>query len=594
MAASPITASSDILTFSIKSNGTQIRDTYQVVSVYIENNINTIPYCVLEILDGSAAKEDFPISDSETFVPGAKIEVWAGYENKDTPIFKGMVTKHSLSVKERHGPTLRILCMDEAVKMTVARKNAYFTDTTDSDIISNLIRNNGLSADVTSTPNSLKEVIQYYATDWDFMISRAEFNGLVVSVKDGTVSVKNPDNETEEVLTLTYGMDIYELDANIDAEHQYKSVQSKSWDYKTQSVHTQSASTSNFDIGNLTTKTLAEVIGLDNYPLQTAGFTKAEELNTWAKGQVTKSKYAKARGYVKFQGSALAEPGKLIELKGLGDRFNGKAFVSGIVHEISNGNWLTTSRIGLSPEWYTTQVKTEAPLASGLLPGIQGLSIGKVKKISSDPDGEFRVLVSLPLINSSENGVWARFSSLYASKASGAFFYPEIDDEVIVGFINDDPRYPIILGSVYSSNRNAPTTPDNNNNIKEFVSREKLKITFNEENKDIYIETPKGNKVTLSDQSGSIELVDNNKNKVTLDKTGITLDSAKDIILKAKGNVEISAGAKINLDATADVAITGLNINNSAKVGFVGKGNATAELSAAGQTVVKGAMVMIN
>jgi hypothetical protein len=37
-----------------------------------------------------------------------------------------------------------------------------------------------------------------------------------------------------------------------------------------------------------------------------------------------------------------------------------------------------------------------------------------------------------------------------------------------------------------------------------------------------------------------------------------------------------------------------LNVNCEAQVGFAGKGSATAELSAAGQTTVKGGMVMIN
>jgi hypothetical protein len=35
-------------------------------------------------------------------------------------------------------------------------------------------------------------------------------------------------------------------------------------------------------------------------------------------------------------------------------------------------------------------------------------------------------------------------------------------------------------------------------------------------------------------------------------------------------------------------------VNCEAQVGFVAKGAASAELSAAGQTVVKGALVMIN
>jgi hypothetical protein len=40
--------------------------------------------------------------------------------------------------------------------------------------------------------------------------------------------------------------------------------------------------------------------------------------------------------------------------------------------------------------------------------------------------------------------------------------------------------------------------------------------------------------------------------------------------------------------------VAGLNVSSDAQVGFSAKGTASAELSAAGQTVVKGAMVMIN
>jgi len=76
--------------------------------------------------------------------------------------------------------------------------------------------------------------------------------------------------------------------------------------------------------------------------------------------------------------------------------------------------------------------------------------------------------------------------------------------------------------------------------------------------------------------------------------SGIVMDSPKDIKISAKGNVNISATSNITLKANADVKVDGLNIVNNAQVGFTGKGSATAEISASGQTTVKGAMVMIN
>ena len=92
----------------------------------------------------------------------------------------------------------------------------------------------------------------------------------------------------------------------------------------------------------------------------------------------------------------------------------------------------------------------------------------------------------------------------------------------------------------------------------------------------------------------TLAYADQNKNKVVLDNGGIELSSAKDIKLTAKGNISLSATGKVNIDAKSDVAVNGTNVKVTAKVGAKVKGNATAELSASGQTTVKGAMVMIN
>lgn len=595
MASSPITANSDLITFTVKSDGSPIKDTYQVLSVLVNRAVNKIPYCEIELSDGSASKEDFPISDSDTFTPGKKIEVLAGYENNNTSIFSGIVIKHGIRISSGEGPVLTILCKDETVKMTLGRKNAYYKDTTDSAIMTKLISDNGLSADVDSTSNQLKEVIQYYATDWDFMVARADINGLVTIVQDGKVSIKSPSDASDPVLTVTYGYDIFEFDAEIDAQDQLKSVKSNAWDMKSQAVISSEASPSDSGQGNLSTSTLSEVINLDNFDLQSIAALEDDMLSSWAKAKGIKSTYSKIRGSVKFQGSALALPGTLIEFKGLGARFNGNGYISAIEHDISSGNWVTTAELGISPDWFTAEVKSEAPLAAGLLPGIQGLQIGKVKQINDDPDGEFRVLINLPLIQSSDDGVWARLSTFYATSNAGAFFYPEVEDEVIVGFLNDDPRFPIILGSVYSSTNTAPETPDEQNNTKAFVSREQMKITFDEEKKIITIITPNSNQLVFSDEDESITMTDQNSNFIKLSGEGIELNSASNIKITAAESITMDGPTGITETASEGaLSLSGMSISCSADTEFSATGDAAASLSASGEVSINGAMVLIN
>ena len=71
------------------------------------------------------------------------------------------------------------------------------------------------------------------------------------------------------------------------------------------------------------------------------------------------------------------------------------------------------------------------------------------------------------------------------------------------------------------------------------------------------------------------------------------MDSGTLAGMQANG-ITLTATTGMKFDCQADIQAQGLNITAQAQVGFTGKGSATAELSAAGQTTVKGALVMIN
>jgi uncharacterized protein involved in type VI secretion and phage assembly len=235
-----------------------------------------------------------------------------------------------------------------------------------------------------------------------------------------------------------------------------------------------------------------------------------------------------------------------------------------------------------------------APPASGLLPGIGGLQIGVVLKLDGDPLNAQRIQISLPVTQAQTQGVWARLIQGYASNGFGAFFLPEVGDEVIVGFLNDDPCHPVVIGAVYSANHVPPYAIEAANDTKAIVTRARHVIAFDEKNKTVTITTPGKNKVVFDDTAQSILLQDQHNNSVKLSEAGIACDSPYDITLTAQGSIRMSANVSIELTAQADVKAAGLNVQCEAQVGFTGKGGATAELSAAGQTTVQGAMVMIN
>ena len=568
-----------VVTQVVKVNGTEVPLQFRAETIVINKEVNRIPTARLVFIDGSASEEKFEASNGNLFIPGNEIEIQAGYESDNKTIFKGVIVKQSVKIRSNNS-ILIIECKDKAVKMTVGKKNKYFTDSVkDSDAISTMINTYGLNAEVETTDVTHKELIQFETTDWDFMVNRADVNGKLVITDDGNIAVKKPNFTSSPVISLVYGATILELDAEIDARHQLKAVKTKSWSSDDQAVKETDAADPAVSLnGNITADDLANVIGLNEYTIKHGGAVEDAELQSWGNALWLKHQAAKVRGRVRFRGIDTVKPGVMIELGGLSDRFNGKCFVSAAQHHISAGDWQTEAQFGLNPEWFSQEHAINMMPASGLMAAVSGLQVGKVTQLENDPDGKNRIKIFLPIINNNEQGTWARVATLDAGNDRGSFFLPEIGDEVIVGFINDDPRDAIVLGMMNSSAKPAPLTAADANHEKGFVTRSKMKMIFNDDKKSFTLLTPAGKTMVVDDDAGIMKLEDENGNKFLMDTNGITIESYKEIKIKA----------------TTDLKMEAVNAETKASAGLKAEGSASAELKSSGMMTVKGSMVQIN
>ena len=581
----PTPATPDVCTTAVLIEGAEIPGTLHLLSVSITRELNRIPSAVLHFMDGEASKATFEVSDAVHFIPGKKIEVQLGYRSENASVFKGIIIKHGIKVR-KNGSFLVVECRHEAVRMSTGLNSRYYIDKKDSDIMEELLGIHGLQKEVTATKPELKEVVQYESSDWDFLLCRAEANGYVVQAQDDKVVIGPPDTGSSPVVKVGFGTTVLELDAEIDARWQSKGVKASSWNPTDQElVETDAAEPGATSSGNLQPADLSSVTDGEALALRHGGKLAQPELQAWADGRLMKERLAKVRGRVRFQGFADVAPGKVIELAGIGERFEGKLYVSGVRHTVSGGNWETDAQFGLDPNRFAETHNLRPLPASGLLPGVGGLQMGVVTVLEGDPDGEERIKVRLPLISPSGEGIWARLATLDAGKERGTYFRPEIGDEVVVGFLGDDPRHPVALGMCHSSSKPSPEAAKDDNHHKGYVSREKMKMTFDDEKMIIHLETPGGNKLSLTEEQKGIVIEDQNGNKITLDDSGVKIESVKDLILKA----------------ASDIKVEGMNIELKAQTGFKAEGSATAELSGANTTLkgsamttISGGMVQIN
>ncbi len=586
------------VTLKVFSEGEELSGQFKVKSVYIHMAVNKIASASLQVSDGGSEDGNkFELSASGFFDPGREIEIKAGYASENKTIFKGIVVKHGMKIVNDGSFLLNIECKDEAVKLSVGRKNAYFQEKTDSDIIKEILSDySGLSATIESTDYINPELVQNYTSDWDFILQRSELNGLQVFNANGEIIIAPALMKSAPVLEIVPGNGLVSFNAHMDVRNQSATVKTNAWNREQQEVISESSASAPEDIGgSMMTSDLAKVIGLEEYNLQTTSSLPSEVLQKWAAAKHAKSAYAKIQGNIVIYGYPKLKLGDSINIDGLSDQFNGDFYVGGFEHYITAGEFITTIQLGLSAEFFSNEKRDIAPPpASGLISPVKGLHIGVVEQIHQDDNGEFRIKVKLPTLQVDNLSVWARQANFYASIEAGMFFYPEINDEVIVGFLNEDPQSPIILGSLYNKNNSVPPyEPAEDNFVKAIVTKTGLRIEFNEENNAINIITPGEQSVYIDDTEKRIVITDINQNVIEMNEAGINMTTPGDLIFEAKGNIEMNASGNIAITATGDLTGKGMNVELTGSTKFAAAA-AMTEINGSGQTTIKGGVVMIN
>jgi uncharacterized protein involved in type VI secretion and phage assembly len=156
---------------------------------------------------------------------------------------------------------------------------------------------------------------------------------------------------------------------------------------------------------------------------------------------------------------------------------------------------------------------------------------------------------------------------------------PEIGDEVVLGFLDHDPRQPVLLGMLHSSAHAAPLAPSNDNHEKAFVSRSGMTLHFDDDKRVLTLSTPAGNTLVLDEDARGIRLEDQNGNRLEMGPDGITIDSAGAVTVKSATDTALESGSAFGVEAGSELKL---------------EGAAGAELASGGSTKLRGSLVQIN
>ena len=173
-------------------------------------------------------------------------------------------------------------------------------------------------------------------------------------------------------------------------------------------------------------------------------------------------------------------------------------------------------------------------------------------------------------------------------------FYPEVADEVVLGFMEEDPGNPVILGSLYSKPLPPKHPPNDANDCKWIVTRSDIQMMFDDKEKIFEIATPGGRKVRLDDKDEKVTIVDPFGNTITMEKAKVEILSTGALNLQSTKEMTIQAGTNLSVTAKNNYDLSAVKITEAAKGALAVSGSASAEFKSSGILTVQGSLVKIN
>ncbi len=459
---------------------------------------------------------------------------------------------------------------DVSHRLSRGRRTASYNDTTDADIVRQVVSRAGLKAGTVDDDGGTHDhVAQLNATDWDFLTARGRETGHEVVVQDGAVHWRRPGSASEapalqddlrmprERLQLTLGVNLLSLRPRVSAADQVPDVVVRGWDAGSKSAvvgHAQAATVG--ASASIHPSELASTFDALTFTVVDRPITD----QAMADATATACAEAIASAHAEAEGVALGDPrliaGAAITLAGAGWPFDGSYVVTTARHTFDAGGYRTRVTVSGRNDrslWGLVGRGRGAARASG--PPVPGVVTAIVTNVE-DPDDLGRVKVTFPWLAEDYESWWVRVASLGAGPSRGAVWLPEVNDEVLVAFEHGDTRAPVIVGSLW----NGVDTPPLGDGLVDsggavtrrgFVSRLNHRLVFLDDQSKTGVALLSGDdKLRLSLNASTTTIT------ITSDGT-VEITGSQGVKVASEGSISLHAGTTLELKGDSGVTING-------------------------------------
>ncbi len=275
---------------------------------------------------------DFLYFDRRTLEFGKGFEIKLGSDS----LFNGKIMGLEASFPQGQAPEIRVLAEDRFQDLRMTRRTRTFNDVTDSDVISQIANDHGLSPSVSVNGPTYKVLAQVNQSDLAFVRERARAVDAEVWMGGSTLNAKSHSSRDGGTLRMTYRNQLREFTVLADLAMQRTSVAVNGWDVASKAAlqyeATDSVISSELNGDTSGVSILQSAFGARKEALAHTVPLNSQEAQFEAEAffKMSARRFVVGRGVAETNASLRV--GSKADLQGLGPLFNGKYYVSDVKH----------------------------------------------------------------------------------------------------------------------------------------------------------------------------------------------------------------------------------------------------------------------
>lgn len=494
-------------------------------TIRVQQRLSLPTLCELTFFDPEG-----PLAGAASITPGAALRITV--EGFREPLFVGQVTAVDYDYGPAQGRQVHVRGYDLLHQLRKRQPVGTHVQVTLAELTRTLVSDLGLSVEATADGPVQHQLVQHRQCDLELIAELAARCGLYFTLRDDVLHILTLQG-IDSPVALALGSSLLEARIDVNTDTACRRVDTSGWDPWHAEPHSGSADEPR--VGRRIEVSVAQdsVGGSGQRAVVDEAVQADREAEAIAQAELDRRVASEVTLWGVADGDPRLRPGTPVEVEGVATPLAGRYVLTAVTHVVDRQQ-------GFVSEIDTAPPAVDAPVRAS------STTLARVTQVE-DPEGLGRVRVMLPNYGEVETD-WLGVVIPGAGSGKGIVALPDVDDRVLVLFVNGDPAQAVVLGGLYGMQA-PPDTGVEDGAIQRYtlVTPGGQRVQLDDAQESVRVENSDGNFLQLSPEQ--LRVGDSNGSLIELTPSRCLIHSATRLEIEAPGQSVVIRGQSIDFES---------------------------------------------